>query len=273
MEVTSAAQLAGQVSAVRARASQYATNLFVSPDKLEQWLQWYALEAYADEHALLVLKEDRGLQHLYFAAASAQDLGQALAAAPLPGEHVVTVDLVGRGSDLETQRALFAQHGFAAYTELRRMARVVRADGSGAPADAPGVASAELADVAAIADILGGSLDKLAEQIPTAGEIAAGVGAGGILLARAGDEIAGLLFHETTGQTSLLRHWFVAPAHRDQGVGARLMHAYFDGCPAVVRFLLWVITSNGNAIKRYEHYGYNWDDLRDLVMIRGGDPA
>jgi len=78
----------------------------------------------------------------------------------------------------------------------------------------------------------------------------------------------GLLFFEVTGQSSLLRHWLVAPAHRDQRIGARLMRRYFADCKDVRRFLLWVISDNHNAIDRYRHYGYQQDGLIDQVLIR-----
>jgi GNAT superfamily N-acetyltransferase len=273
MKGASAADILARISAVRAQASQYVTNLFATPERLEQWVQWYPVEeAYAGEGALVVLKEDRGIQHLYYAAASPEDLGAALDEGHLP-EGPIVADIVGREPDVEAQRAVFAQRGFQSYEELRRMARVAKDAWTLAPDEIEDVALAEAGDVEAIAAALDGSLDKLSEQIPTRGEIAAAVETGNILVVRAGDDLAGLLFHETSGRTSVLRHWLVMPAYRGQGVGARLMHRYFADGAGVSRFLLWVIAANENAIKRYKHYDYDWDGLVDHVMVRGGDAS
>jgi hypothetical protein len=89
-----------------------------------------------------------------------------------------------------------------------------------------------------------------------------------VLVIRSGNAIAGQLFFEATGQSSLLRHWLVDSAHRDQRVGARLMRRYFAECTDVRRFVLWVISDNVNAIDRYRHYGYERDGLIDQVLIR-----
>ena len=89
-----------------------------------------------------------------------------------------------------------------------------------------------------------------------------------IMVIRSGATIAGLLFFEATGQSSLLRHWVVDPARRDQRVGARLIRRYFAECTDVRRFLLWVISDNDNAIDRYVHYGYQRDGLINQVLIR-----
>ena len=36
--------------------------------------------------------------------------------------------------------------------------------------------------------------------------------------------------------------------------------------PAVKRFILWVVATNENAVKKYQHYGYAADGLIDHVL-------
>ena len=70
-------------------------------------------------------------------------------------------------------------------------------------------------------------------------------------------------------QTSVIRYWFVSDKCRDQGVGSKLMKTFFNQHSTVKRTLLWVITSNKNAITRYKHYGFMPDALVDQVMTKG----
>jgi hypothetical protein len=51
-------------------------------------------------------------------------------------------------------------------------------------------------------------------------------------------------------------------------VGAALMHAFLARCPGVKRSLLWVLTNNEDAIRKYEHYEFAREGLVDHVVIR-----
>ena len=45
------------------------------------------------------------------------------------------------------------------------------------------------------------------------------------------------------------------------------MNKYFNLSSNARRFIFWVISTNENAIKRYEHYGYSKENLYDYVFI------
>jgi ribosomal protein S18 acetylase RimI-like enzyme len=60
----------------------------------------------------------------------------------------------------------------------------------------------------------------------------------------------------------------VGDACRGQGVGSKLMRMFFHLCPEARRVVLWVITTNENAITKYDHYHFKPDGLLDQVMIK-----
>ncbi len=269
-EVTALSAYVDAVAGVRRRAGAYTTNLFVDPAAVERWILGGALRHAELEGTSLFLRRDRWFQHLYVSAPDPEALAAALARPEVAREGLLTVDLLGSQAAAGQLAVPFAANGFKPYATLRRMVRVAGAQGASEEASPAGTAAPE--DVDAILGLLEASFDPLKEQLPSREDVASAVGAGQVLVARSGEALGGLLFFETTGLTSTLRYWLVAPGHRDRGIGAKLMRDYYRRCPAVKRFLLWVIDSNGDAITKYHHYGYSPDGLHDLVMITEGNP-
>lgn len=244
------------------------TNFYPVPEKLQRWVDAGALFSVSAENAVFVLRRDRDFLHLYYVASRLADLAGALA--ELPARETTAVDVIGKAAQIDETAAVFEQHGFARRTALHRMTRTTAgtADANEPAPDDPEVVLAEPGDGPALAQMLEAALDRHVEQIPDADEMARAAFAQQVLVIRAGAAIAGLLFYEVTGQSSLLRHWLVDSAHRDRRIGARLMRRYFGDCAQVRRFVLWVISDNDNAIDRYRHYGYQRDGLIDQVLMR-----
>ena len=255
------------------RAGPLVTNFYPVPDKLQRAVERGELSSVTVGDVLFVLRRDRDFLHLSFVASAAAQLVPALRELVSSLTRTVTVDVLGPRERVAELAALFAQVGFRGHCVLDRMTRVTKVAGPGEPPQATADPEVELAsrdDGAALAGMLEAALDRHAEQIPDADEMAKAAEERKVLVIRAAPAgaIAGMLFFEATGQSSLLRHWLVDPAHRDRRVGARLMRRYFADCKDVRRFLLWVISDNHNAIDRYRHYGYQQDGLIDQVLIR-----
>jgi GNAT superfamily N-acetyltransferase len=265
------------------RAGPLMTNFYPVPDKLQRSVERAELFSMTAGNVLFVLRRDRDFLHLSYVASSAAELAPALREVVASITETITVDVLGRRDHVAPIAELFAQAGFRGQCTLERMTRGTKAGQAepGAqpvpPAAAdPAVVLAGEGDGAALAGMLETALDRFSEQIPDADEMAKAAAERKVLIIRSGirsgigsgDTIAGMLFSEITGQSSLLRHWLVDPAFRDQRIGARLMRRYFADCKDVRRFLLWVISDNHNAIDRYRHYGYQQDGLIDQVLIR-----
>jgi GNAT superfamily N-acetyltransferase len=250
------------------RAGPLVTNFYPVPDKLQRSVERGELFSVTAAGVLFVLRRDRDFLHLSFMASTAAALGPALRELVASLTETVTVDVLGPRERVAEITELFGQAGFAAHATLQRMTKVSKPGEVPPAAPDPALALASRDDAAALAGMLDAALDRHAEQIPDEDEMARAAADRQVLILRSGAALAGLLFFEVTGQSSLLRHWLVDPAHRDQRVGARLMRRYFADCKDVRRFLLWVISDNHNAIDRYRHYGYQQDGLIDQVLIR-----
>jgi ribosomal protein S18 acetylase RimI-like enzyme len=251
------------------RAGPLMTNFYPVPDKLQRSIDRGDLFSMTAGNVLFVLRRDRDFLHLSYLASTAAELALAVRELVASVAETVTVDVLGPRARIAEIIALFEQAGFRGQCLLDRMTKVTRPEDP-APSAAvdPEVVLAGESDGAALAGMLETELDRFSEQIPDAEEMARAASERKIMIIRSGAAIAGMLFSEVTGQSSLLRHWVVDPAYRDQRVGARLIRRYFADCKDVRRFLLWVISDNHNAIDRYRHYGYQQDGMIDQVLIR-----
>jgi hypothetical protein len=265
--VESPSEVGEAVNRAKTDATGYCSNFFPSARKLQSWITHGDLLCDQHDGAALFLRKDRDFWRLYFCAANPTSLERAFTALPMLGIEPVVLDLIGKEPALAEMAGLFEDAGFRLYNRLFRMARTVpTVTPSVKVATDSRVVVADKTDCQPILDLLLRSFDCRAEQIPMLYEIEAAVEVGQIRVARCADTLAGLLFFETQGITSLLRYWLIAPEFRSQRFGSGLMHRYFAEHPAVRRFLLWVIASNTNAISKYEHYGFAPEGLVDYVL-------
>jgi ribosomal protein S18 acetylase RimI-like enzyme len=132
---------------------------------------------------------------------------------------------------------------------------------------------AERSDLNAIGDLLDGSFDKYADQLPTVSELEDAISERQIALVKCDRVIAALLFFETQGFTSTIRYWVVAEQFRSRRFGSALMRHYFAAQSSVRRFVLWVVGTNSDAVRKYRHFGYAPDGLVDHVLANGMVPA
>jgi GNAT superfamily N-acetyltransferase len=228
------------------RAGPLVTNFYPVPDKLQRSIERGELFSVMTGNVLFVLRRDRDFLHLSFVASTAAELGPALRALVASLAETVTVDVLGPGERVAELAELFVQAGFRDHRTLQRMTKVTTpAEPSPPPPPDAELGFASRDDAAALAAMLDTALDRHAEQIPDDDEMARAASDRKVLVVRSGAAIAGLLFFELTGQSSLLRHWLVDPAHRDRRIGARLMRRYFADCKDVRRFLLWAISKTG----------------------------
>jgi GNAT superfamily N-acetyltransferase len=213
------------------------------------------------------LRKDGNFYHLYFNT-DTDTLQSALIPLMSGTKNTIVTDLIGMKGSGDELSIIFEQAGFMRHASLFRMAKIIH--DSCAEDEKNDVEYAKNNDVPIIHYFLDTLFDPYAEQIPSVVEIENAVRKGEILIAKDDGNLAGFLFFERTGLTSLLRYWFVDERYRDKKYGAKLMHAYFSKTEATKRYLLWVIRKNKNAIKKYEHYGYKADNLIDQVMLRKG---
>jgi N-acetylglutamate synthase-like GNAT family acetyltransferase len=125
-------------------------------------------------------------------------------------------------------------------------------------------------DIPAIEAMLHKYFDKYSEQLPKPYELAKQVAQREIILYKDKDAqgLGGLIMFDNMKVSMHLRFWIVAPEYRGKHVGSTLFNAMMYECREAKRQMHWVVADNENAIKRYLHYGYKFDGLNDIILIK-----
>jgi ribosomal protein S18 acetylase RimI-like enzyme len=218
------------------------------------------------DDALIVLRTDRDIKRLYHAAPDCVRLLKALTTLDEEVDGVQVSELLGRGDNAQPCVDTYRACRFRDHTTLLRMTKIMQSPDHPAVSASACHAHAEHAFI--ISDFLGRVLDPLRDHVPTRVEICEAIAARRVLIKSASQEIRGILFYEEEGAGSVLRYWYVDPAHSDEGIGGQLMREYIRLCQGKKRISLWVVADNHDAIKKYRHYGFEFDGLSDRILIR-----
>lgn len=122
-------------------------------------------------------------------------------------------------------------------------------------------------DISILKNIFAKNFNPLSERIPDEDELLTLINHHGIKLAVNNGKIVGFIIFEKVGASLHLRYWWTAPDFRGMGVGSLLMQHYIEAAKDTVRQFLWVFHDNENAIKRYRHYGFEFDGTQDQIYI------
>jgi len=130
------------------------------------------------------------------------------------------------------------------------------------------IRNAKLIDIQEVQTLLTNNFDKYTEQIPVYEELEQWVKQSHLIVYELDSKIVGFLIYDLTGVTLYLRYWFVCPEYRDLKIGSELIREYLYRGKETKRQIFWVIESNDNAIKRYEHYGFIKERMYDYILTK-----
>ena len=122
-------------------------------------------------------------------------------------------------------------------------------------------------DIETVSEIFRNHFNPLTERIPDEKELRSLIENKGIILAMDAERCVGFIIYEKSGQGLHLRYWWIAEDQRGKGIGSRLMDHFFEASEGTRRQFLWVFADNDNAIKRYRHYGFDFDGTQDDIYI------
>lgn len=242
------------------------TNLFPDERKIADWLSRDAVEVVGgfDDCRLLVVRED-GFERIFYAAKSLE--AAAKACHMYADKHAVNfvLDVVGPQT-IQTEALLrFGDNGFVVRKSLTRMQLRSVESWVNTVSD---VRLASEKDAAQIHAALHQFFDARAEQLPCLNEVTelCQTGASFVIEERVG--ITSFLLGEVHGKKGVVRYWFTLPEGRGKGSGGAAMRAFFNHCKTNGSTFqeLWVLDDNEIAIKCYQHYGFNFDRLKDTVF-------
>jgi len=259
-------EILSRITRIRSLGKEFSTNLYAMPDELQSWCErrvaWYM----ESDDVLIVLRADRDIKRLYHAARDHANLAKALTTLNAEVDGVQIAELLGRGDDTQLCANTYHACCFRDHTTLLRMSKSM--EPSNHPAASSYPCHADAADVFIISDFLGRVLDPLRDHVPTDAEIREAIAARRVLIKRASKEIRGILFYEDEAAGSVLRYWYVDPAHSNEGIGGQLMREYIRLCQGKKRISLWVVVDNHGTIEKYQHYGFRFDGLSDRILVR-----
>lgn len=253
-----------QVAAIRALRLGFVTNFFPDPVKHGFWIGAGDCFLQRIGNTLFIIKKSPAFWNVFYCAATVDGLAGDLREFQSRHPDVTMMfDLVGREMQCKPLVERFEALGCRVATRLVRMAR--RTEPAEYVPDAA-VRYATGSDLPLISRQLHEYFDERTEQIPYDGELAGYAAQNRILVCEEDGTMAGFLIFELNASTLYLRYWFTHPDYRNRKVGSRLFRRFLEEGKDTRRQLLWVIRTNGNAVRRYRHYGFAEEDMVDFVM-------
>lgn len=263
--ITSIEQVQTLISNIRNQRKGFLTNFYFDSFKHGIWISNGDLSYEILNGSLFLVRSSKDFCNLFYCSTTIEDLKIALLLFDKKYPELTrTVDVVGPEKQCTPVMEAFRQCGYLPYRELVRMSRITPADVF-IPYDGK-VIKASIDDSTKIKNILDCYFDAKCEQIPYKEEIVQYVQDGKILVLKENDDILGFVIFETKRASHYLRYWFVHPMHRDMKIGSSLLNQFFYEGRQTKRQFFWVITDNENAIKRYRHYGFTDEDMKDYIM-------
>lgn len=263
-KIVSYDQVQDMTKQIRSLRSGFVTNFYWDENKHPYWISEGALIYDAKQESILLIHRAEEFSNLYYIST---DLDKALQhLSELNIDTDIVADVVTKGDNKDSV-ALFEKCGFKEYKHLFRMTHAGLM-----PVDDWNVnqvvKSAHIDDLDAISKALSLGFDPLAEQLPSRRELYDYISKDKILIIEDKENICGFIVYEVVGVTWYLRYWYVSPDYRNLGVGAKLLKASLIKGKETKRQILWVMSHNENAIKRYEHYGFRRELMNDYVLIK-----
>jgi len=250
------------------------SNLFLDCSKAADWIRRQAVYSVeGDEACRLVVVMEDGFERIFFAAKSISDAANSCARYRNERNVSSVFDFVGIESAQAEARREFGRVGFSVLKSLTRMQRRV-ADTAICAARKPCgdfiFREADRSDSLQVWNELQSNFDARAEQLPCKEEVAELCASGFSYVATVSGTVVAFLLGQRQGRRGTVRYWFVAHDGRNSGVGGVLMQEFFSRCKVegIITQELWVIDDNENAINRYEHYGFQFDRLKNVVFIK-----
>jgi ribosomal protein S18 acetylase RimI-like enzyme len=248
---------------VKSQNNGLLTNFFVDPLRHCIWIRKHELELIRIKMSVLLLHAKDDFKSLFFITSGLSELEECMEIFLRENQNErLVIDLVGTEGSFPAFTFLTA-FGFKNYSTLVRMSSPgpvgqVVTDGS--------VSFAAIPDIPIINAHLQQYFDKYVDQLPIVEEFVSWVDKKQLLVYKDKDTIGGFLIFDSTITTAYLRYWFVHPDFREQKIGSKLIMQFFEINRKAKRYLFWVKEDNENAIKRYAHYGFKNENLKDLIL-------
>lgn len=244
------------------------SNFFPDEKRMMRWCANGTFSYEERNETMFFVRRQETFSNLYFLSASVDALSKDLSGFMEDYSGRLVVDVLGRDVVREPLETAFKSAGFDALTSLQRMSRRTPEEKY---EHERGIDVANANDASAIHNLLMSNFIAEEEQLPSLEEVHDWISTQSILVARGEAEqtIKGFVIFDLSPAALYLRYWFVSNAARGKGVGGKLMRSMFAAGSNTKRQYFWVKADNENAIKRYRHYGFEFEELKDTVLAYG----
>lgn len=246
----------------------YLTNFFLDVHRAELWIKLDLIVYEEIGETAFICRKNQDFNYLFFITTGIPALYRDIELFfNKYSNELFVIDIIGKVSDVSDIKSVLVREGFYQYTSLVRMSKVTH-ENYLEEANFKYLSYADKLKGLEVYKLLQKYFDPYSEQLPLIEEIYTWTSKNRIIIYSDDDHtIQGFLIFELIGQTSYLRYWFVHPDHREKKIGSTLLRCFFAEGRDTKRQLFWVIESNINAIKRYEHFGFKKEELFDYIMI------
>lgn len=260
--VNSFDEVRSYIDKVRGHRKGFLTNFYPDQRKVEIWISHERLFIVEGVETAIFLKKSDRFTNILYCATTKEQLIEALVL--LPKDAYVFEQIV----DVRTDASLLDELKTIGYQVRKSLVRMSKINDVPETIKPNEEFNATTVDIPVLDASLQVHFDEYAEQLPTLEELHDFIEKRHVIVKRIDGNIAGFIIYDQTPSTLYLRYWLVNPEYRNQGVGSILFHEYNRRGAACKRHMLWVIEDNNNAIKRYKHYGYRCEMMKDYVLTQ-----
>ncbi|GHV30731.1 hypothetical protein FACS1894177_03840 [Bacteroidia bacterium] len=250
---------------IKSYNERFITNFFMGESRCNLLIKNELIYTVTFGRCAFILYKDHDFYHVYYWATGINDLSEGLQQLiKRYWNEIFVADIIGIDADIRQISGQFEQAGFSAYSKLFRMRRIKEIDSP--YVQNSNIEYANSGQTEKIQVLLETYFDRYSEQIPLKEDILQWIEDKRVIVFLEDELIIGIVIFEIAGLTSYLRYWFTHPAYRDRKIGSAMLRRFFYECRHTRRQLFWVIASNENAIVRYKHYGFEQEQLFDIIM-------
>lgn len=255
--INDAAELAEFYNRTKRNHGKVVSNCYLSQAEKEEAASKGKLFCQEEGKTIFLIYDDVRSLRLFYFSPSLEDVESDLNSTRFDGRREMIMEEMSR-------RAESPFHFMPAMTLNQMVSREMPAD---IPTSSPHVKAAQEEDIEDIELLLCENFNPILERVPDKEQLMAYFQKEGIFVFKVDEKILGVVVFEINGKTIELKYWLAVPESRGKGVGSALIHEFFraaaaNGCSSM---FLFVDVNNENAIKRYEHFGFNGAGRYDLI--------
>ena len=249
---------------IRSLRKGFITNFYPDEFKTNLWITQKEFFFELSTDTIFFFHKRDEFTTLFYCSTTFESLSNSLGI--IESQEKLIIDIVS--NDLSSPVLnVFYLNGFNRHSSLVRMSKINQSNNSIYKSNKK-IRNAKLIDIQEVQTLLTNNFDKYTEQIPVYEELEQWVKQSHLIVYELDSKIVGFLIYDLTGVTLYLRYWFVCPEYRDLKIGSELIREYLYRGKETKRQIFWVIESNDNAIKRYEHYGFIKERMYDYILTK-----